>query len=162
MDGFSVRVDTSVLTALEKAVEIPESVQKMFANELLKLSDPYTPFASGVLKDSGRVTEGGKAIEYNTPYANYLYHGKLMVDPKTRKGAFYSPDYGFWSRPGVPKELTDRDLQFQGAPLLYARSMWTEAANGSLFLYSPPGSHGTRSGRTTWKTAASLSISNSG
>ncbi len=116
MDGFSVRVDTGILTALEKAVEIPESVQKMFANELLKLSDPYTPFASGVLKDSGRVTEGGKAIEYNTPYANYLYHGKLMVDPKTRKGAFYSPDYGFWSRPGVPKELTDRDLQFQGAP----------------------------------------------
>lgn len=116
MDGFFVRLDTSILTALEKAAEIPKSVQEMFANELLKLSDPYTPFSSGVLKDSGRVTDDGKAIEYNTPYANYLYQGKLMVDPKTKKGAFYSPDYGFWSRPGVAKELTGRDLQFQGAP----------------------------------------------
>ena len=35
-----------------------------------------------------------------------------LVDPKTKKGAFYSEDYGFWSKPNVAKEATNIDLVY--------------------------------------------------
>lgn len=49
-----------------------------------------------------------------------------MVDPVTHKGAFFSEDYGFWSRPNTPKVLTDIDLNFKGGGLRGAH--WTERA----------------------------------
>ena len=39
--------------------------------------------------------------------------GIMYADPKTGKGAFYKPDYGFWSRPGVEKVPTTRLLQYK-------------------------------------------------
>lgn len=102
------------------------SVQKFFTNELLRISDPYTPFSSGILKGTAFISQDGTSIFYNTPYARYLWYGKLMVDPITRKGAFFNPAYGFWSRPKVQKQLTDIDLEYQGAPLRGPR--WVERA----------------------------------
>ena len=32
-------------------------------------------------------------------YSHYQHEGILYVDPITKKGAFYNPEYGFWSRP---------------------------------------------------------------
>lgn len=57
----------------------------------------------------------GKVI-WNTPDANYHYEGKLMVDPKTLKGAFFNPNYGFWSRPNTEKIMDpqNRDLNYHG------------------------------------------------
>lgn len=101
-------------------------VQKFFSNELLRISDPYTPFKSGVTADTAYVSPDGTSINYVTPYSQYIWHGKLMVDPVTKKGAFYSPTYGFWSRPKVQKELTDKDLKYQGAPLRGPK--WVERA----------------------------------
>lgn len=54
-------------------------------------------------------------IVYPQPYAHYQYVGKLYVDPKTKKGAFYSEDYGFWSRKGITKEPTNTDLNYTKA-----------------------------------------------
>jgi hypothetical protein len=100
-------------------------VQKFFTNELMRLSDPYVPFRSGPLKNSAHMTQDGDGIIYNTPYARYHWYGKLMVDPITKKGAFYDPRSGrYWSRPNTPKELTDRDLQYTGGPLRGPR--WVE------------------------------------
>lgn len=63
------------------------------------------------------VSDDYRHIYYNAPYARYLWYGKLMVDPITRKGAFYNPKTGrFWSRPRTPKVLTDRDLNFNQSP----------------------------------------------
>ena len=100
-------------------------VQKFFANELWKLSDPYIPFRSGPLKNNSSITLNGDAIIYHSPYARYHWYGKLMVDPITRKGAFYDPSSGrYWSRPKVKKVLTQKDLTYTGAPLRGPR--WTE------------------------------------
>lgn len=101
-------------------------VQKFFSNELLRISNPYTPFRSGVTADTAYISPDGTAINYVTPYARYIWYGKLMVDPITKKGAFYSPTYGFWSRPKVQKELTDTDLEYQGAPIRGPK--WVERA----------------------------------
>ena len=93
-------------------------VQKFFTSELMRLSDPYVPFRSGPLKNSVHPSQEWDSIIYNTPYARYHWYGKLMVDPITKKGAFYDPRSGrYWSRPNTPKELTTRDLQYTGGPL---------------------------------------------
>lgn len=60
--------------------------------------------------------ERGVIYAYNpngVPYGRYQHGGILYVDPKTQKGAFYSPDYGYWSRPGVEKIPSTRLLQYQ-------------------------------------------------
>lgn len=79
----------------------------------------YMPWASGNLVRqtnalNNTVIGSGKVYVYdgNVDYAHYMYEGKLYVDPVYRKGAFYSPDYGFWSRPGVTKVPTEKKLSY--------------------------------------------------
>lgn len=102
-------------------------VQRFFSSEVMRVSNPYLPFKAGALQASARLTDKGDGLIYDTPYARYHWHGKLMVDPITKKGAFYNPKTGrFWSRPNTPKELTDRDLKYRGAPMRGPR--WVERA----------------------------------
>ena len=54
-------------------------------------------------------------LHIESPYAHYQYIGKKYVDSKTKKGAFYSEDYGYWSRPGEKKEATNIDLNYHTA-----------------------------------------------
>lgn len=110
----------------DHGLDLGGHVQKFFSNELLRISDAYTPFDSGILKDTAFVSSDGAYIVYPMSYSRYLWHGKLMVDPITKKGAFFKEGYGFWSRPKVQKELTDIDLKFHGAPLRGPK--WVERA----------------------------------
>ena len=78
-------------------------VQKHIDQFVLYHSDDYTPGKH--INDSGRVGTkiGSGKVIWDSPDAHYLYEGKLMVDPITHKGAFFNPNYGFWSRPNTPK-----------------------------------------------------------
>lgn len=66
-------------------------------------------------------------IIYQSPSSHYLYTGKLYVDPKYKKGAFYSPDYGYWSRPGIAKINSGKDLIYHtvGTGSQWDKRMWT-------------------------------------
>lgn len=70
---------------------------------------------------SGEVHVYDPAVEY----AHYIYEGEKYVDPVYRKGGFFSPDYGFWSRKGVAKVPS-------GEPLFYtnpkAEAHWDDIA----------------------------------
>lgn len=92
-------------------------VMRFASNEIVRLADDYVPFDSGVLKNTAYVTPLGDEIVYPVPYAQYMYGGLLMVDPITKKGAFYNPITNrYWSRPGVQKELTSTPLHYAGEP----------------------------------------------
>lgn len=103
---------------LVKEVGLDEGgkVQKYIDNFVLSKSEPYLPGKS--IHDGGVIATkiGSGKVEWNTPYSNYLYEGKLMVDSITLKGAFYSPSYGYWSRPNTPKIMdpNGRKLNFHG------------------------------------------------
>jgi hypothetical protein len=117
---FDIRIDVNDVNHIlrKHGLQAGGPVQKFFTSELMRLSDPYVPFRSGPLKNSVHPSDEWDAIIYNTPYARYHWFGKLMVDPITKKGAFYDPRSGrYWSRPNTPKELTTRDLQYTGGPL---------------------------------------------
>ena len=66
-------------------------------------------------------------IVYQHPGAHYLYTGILYVDPKYKKGAFYSSDYGYWSRPGITKVSGGRPLNYHtpGTGSQWDKRMWT-------------------------------------
>ena len=121
---FSYTIDTKELFNVVKSFEPNGDAQKFFTSELMRLSDNYTPFNSGALKNTVQMSKDGTAIIYNVPYARYLWYGQLMVDPITGKGAFYKEGYGFWSRPNTKKVLTDIPLNYQGSPLRGSR--WAE------------------------------------
>lgn len=82
-------------------------VQKFFTNTCYKHMDKYVPFRQGDLRKTVDIQTN--SITYMMPYARYQYYGKLMV-MKNGKGAYYSPNYGFWSKKDEKKTLTDIDL----------------------------------------------------
>ena len=68
---------------------------------------------------------------YNGPDVHYLYNGNLYVDPKYGKGAFFNENYGFWSRPGITKIPTERQLNYHtpGTGAHWDNLMWTSKGN---------------------------------
>lgn len=74
-------------------------IQKYVDSEVLRLSDKYVPFQTGMLKKSGILGTviGSGEVQYIAPYARYQYYGKVMTG---------SP----------PKQTTDKDLTYNGAP----------------------------------------------
>ena len=123
---FTINLDLQPMQEIIQRLQPNGAAQYFFSSELMRISDDYVPMNTGVLKNSAYVESDGSAIVYNTPYARYLWYGKLMVDPYTGKGAFYKEGYGFWSRPNTPKVLTERDLEFKGSPR--RGSMWVYRA----------------------------------
>lgn len=116
---FSVEANIPEAEALIEKLGIGPSgrTQRFFTDRIMSYSDTRVPFRTGVLKNTATVSVEGDAILYFAPYARYHYFGKLMVDPITGKGSFYDPVTGrHWSRPNTPKVLTDRDMEYNGAP----------------------------------------------
>lgn len=72
--GFTI-LATQVLMAT-RGIEVGGKVQKFVDSEVLRLTDPYVPMDSGVLKGSGtRSTKIGSGdVKYSTPYARRQYH----------------------------------------------------------------------------------------
>lgn len=105
-------------------------VQKFIDSEVIRLMDDYTPEDKGALKASIRIHSkiGSGLLTQATPYAHYLYYGKLYVDPYTLKGAFYSKKRGFWSRPKVSKipDPNGRELHYSTYKSRLAGKMWFE------------------------------------
>lgn len=81
--------------------------------------DKYTPMMTGALKRSATIGTkiGSGKIEYASPYARYLYYGKLMVSSVTG-----SP----YARRGEKKVLTSTDLSYNTASHPLAGPFWFE------------------------------------
>lgn len=104
-----------------------QKVQETIDSLCITYMGPYIPFKSGVLASSfGQTIIGSGKIIQQTPYAKYQYYGQLYVDPITGKGAFYNPKYGFWSRKGVNKILSDRKLNYDTSINQLAGPKWFE------------------------------------
>ena len=107
---FTVKVDFSdAAKVLENhGLEKGGRVQAFFTNEVMRRSDPYVPFSSGPLKNTARITADMDGIVYNQPYSRFHWYGKVMIYEPT--GSTWAPKYG-------EKVVTDRDMEYQGAPL---------------------------------------------
>lgn len=87
-------------------------VQKKFQNLCYEYMNKYVPRRDGSLRREVDLSDPTKIV-YEVPYAHYQYEGKLYV-MDNGKGAYYSPEYGFWSKKGE-KQRSDRDLVYHTA-----------------------------------------------
>ncbi len=106
---MNLRIDLNEPQILEKVTS--DKFGLLVSHEWKRLINPYTPRSEGMLEDN--VTELPFALHYRQKYAHYQYEGIVYVDHEYQVGAFYNPQYGFWSRPGVTKIPSDIPLQYQ-------------------------------------------------
>ena len=97
---------TSVIVA-ELGLKPNGQVQKYFTKRCADYMDRYIPMNIGNLRNQKDI--GPNYVAYESPYARYQYYGKKMV-MSNGKSAYYSPNYGFWSKKGEKKTLTEDDL----------------------------------------------------
>lgn len=97
-------------------------VQQYVTEEVIKLSEPYTPFAKGDLVRSAHV-EDYTDVVWSTPYARYQYGGKVWIDPAINAAGFKTEN-GWRCTEDAKKIPTDRDLKYQGGEL--RGSKWAE------------------------------------
>jgi hypothetical protein len=121
-------VPTGVIKA-RLGIEKGGRVQKYFTNTCARYMDKYVPYAEGPLRIN--VETGDDYVEYRSPHAHYQYIGEKFVDPITGKGAFYSPDFGFWSRPNTKKVSSGIPLNYHtpGTGSYWDKKMWTAEGN---------------------------------
>lgn len=106
--------------------------QKFFCSECYRYMAQFVPGGmNSHLNQNVSLATDGSFVMYNGPDAHYLYIGNLYVDPKYGKGAFFSEDYGFWSRPGITKIPTERQLNYHtpGTGAHWDNLMWTSKGN---------------------------------
>ena len=108
-EGFD-EIQEAIARACTKAEHI-------VAVQVKKDTSPYVPWLNGMLDRKTDVV--GNAVIYDTPYARFLYYGKVMVDPET--GSTYAPK-------GGTKVLTDKNLVFNTSGHAQAQSHWFEAS----------------------------------
>lgn len=100
----TVDINTKKILA-SRGLGASNKVQKYFASEVVRLSDPYVPMQQGMLKNQRTIAPDGSEIVYTQPYAHYQYYGEVMAGR-------------------APKQYTGRKLTYNGAPMRGAR--WTE------------------------------------
>ena len=115
---MAIRFDVKVEINDAKLKARVDRANEILANEAMKDTDKFVPKLSGTLSGGTRVSDG--QIVYPGPYARYLYHGKLMVDPKT--GSSYA-------RKGSTKTLTGKSINVAKSNPM-AQPEWFEVSKG--------------------------------
>ena len=113
--SFTMRPVSEILE--RRGLEPGGRVQKCIDNDVLRLSSPYLPHATGMLEKRGRMSTeiGSGEVNYASPYGRFLYYEKVMVGEKSRSA---------WARPNEKKVVTDKNIQYRGGGLRGGR--WFE------------------------------------
>ena len=116
----------------DKGLDANGDAQKFHTANVLKRIKRYMPFVSGMTyKVTVAQTDISRPyIITDTPYAKYLFYGKVMVDPKTGAAGFMTSE-GWRSRKGCVKVLTDRDLQYNRTKNPNAGPRWDRALSAA-------------------------------
>ena len=106
------------------------TVQKFVDSECIRLMVKYTPARNNILYKSATLGTkiGSGHIYYNSPYARYLYYGKVMVDSVTGKGPAKIPEVGYRFRKGATLRPTDRNLTYTKDFHPKATARWFEVS----------------------------------
>lgn len=70
-------------------------------NEVERFCDPYIPMDTGTLKNT-KYYPNIRSIKYISPYAHYMYKGKVAVGPSKPRG--------------VKRTISNKPIKYQGAP----------------------------------------------
>lgn len=122
--GYSVKV------SFERFGKRMDKAQDALDAQVWEDIQRYMPMDTGnLIAETDVLNQSTRGEVYLYPpdsyYGHYQYEGELYVDPVYGKGAFYNPEYGYWSRTGIAKVPS-------GKPLFYGRESaeahWDEVA----------------------------------
>lgn len=108
------------------------AVQMFHTQNVLRRIKKYMPFRTGATyKITVAQTDIRKPeIVTDTPYAKYLFHGKVMIDPAINAAGFMTPE-GWRSRKDCVKVLTDRNLEYFRGKNPQAGPRWDRALSAN-------------------------------
>ena len=116
--NVSVNMDDVGTMLRRRGLEPNGRVQKLFSVVCARKMDPYVPMQSGLMKNARII--GTDSVTYPGPYAKFDYNGKVMLGIESHSA---------YANLGERKEVTDRDLQYHGAPKrgpFWDRRMWAD------------------------------------
>lgn len=116
--GLTVSVHTSGIKNLAAALSAScAKAEHAVAIQVEKDTQPFVPALTNSMTERTKVEDN--LIIYPSPYARFLYYGKVMVDPNT--GSTFAPKGGH-------KVVTDRSLVFTQSVHPQAQPHWCEAS----------------------------------
>lgn len=122
-----VRVDMKPVKQImaRLGIDAQGDVQRFHTANVLRRIQRYLPYRTGAtIKLMIAHSPVDKPfIHVDVPYARMLYYGKVMVDPQTGVAGFLTAN-GWRSRRGVPKVVSDRDIQYDKTKNLRAGPFW--------------------------------------
>lgn len=104
---------TYVKLNLGKFKQVTEKARLELAKIIVQDTKQFVPHDKGKL-EKAEIVNNGRQIIYNTPYARFLWHGKLML----------STSGSSWAKRGEKKYLTNIDLKFNQSVNSYAGKYW--------------------------------------
>lgn len=133
-DGTEVTLEMKELNQLvkDKGLDKTGDVQAFHTQNVLRRIKKYMPFRAGVTyKITVAQTDIHKPeIVTDTPYAKYLFYGKVMIDPQINAAGFMTPE-GWRSRKNCVKVRTNRDLKFFDGKNKQAGPRWDRALSAN-------------------------------
>ena len=117
---------------IDKGLNKTGDAQQFHTANVLRRIKRYMPFVSGM---TYKVTVAQTVISHpeivtDTPYAKYLFYGKVMIDPKINAAGFMTTE-GWRSRKNSIKVRTDRDLKFNKTKNPAAGPRWDKALSAA-------------------------------
>lgn len=105
--NVDINIDTRRIERNQK------EAQKLLNMQVVADCDPLIPFQQGALRNSVNYPQGiyGGEIEYNTPYAHYMYEGEVYgpnIPIKDSQGNIT----GWFSPKGKKKQPTGRPITY--------------------------------------------------
>lgn len=97
----------------DKGLNETGDVQQFHTANVLRRIIKYMPYLSGMLikLTIAQTVISKPEIVTDAPEAQYLFRGKVMVDPRNGAAGFMTPE-GWRSRKGCVKVRTDRNLKY--------------------------------------------------
>lgn len=133
-----IKVDMAPVGAIMKRLGVTAhgDVQRFHTANALRRIQKYMPYRSGALIKLMIVQSPTDEpfIHVDAPQARMLYYGKVMVDPVTHAAGFLTQN-GWRSRKGVPKVVSDRDIEYDKTKNPQAGPFWDRnlmAAEGDV------------------------------
>ena len=140
-----VRVDMKPVKQImaRLGIDARGDVQRFHTANVLRRIQKYMPYRTGATIHLMMIQSpvSSPLIRVNTPYARMLYYGKVMVDPVTHAAGFLTEN-GWRSRRGVPKVVSNRDIQYdksknpRAGPFWDRRLVASEGAQLAAELYA--------------------------
>ena len=99
--NVKVNIDTNKINKQYKAKQ--QNAMRMLKSEIAKDTEPYVPMRDSRLRRSTSLRTNTPKLIWSTPYARFIYYGKLMVGRITRRA---------WAKKGETKVTTNKNLTY--------------------------------------------------